>query len=147
MIKDVKKPISPKRKSVLFSIERIDLVNKIIDIPHNFGKEDDFKYSFETSINLISDKSIIQFILNYKFYETERLILAMEIENDFKVDNYQDVVKNNQIVNEDVLLFLIRIVIDHARGVQSVITKNTPIEFMYIPPLDKHIILENLSYR
>lgn len=148
MAKSNKRNTEKKRVDpVKFRISKISLVKQFVDHPThlNYDETGNYGYLFEVDINLLEDKSIVQVIISYKFYFKEHELLNMKVENDFNIENFNKVVINEEIVDKIFLVFLVNISINHTRGIQSIITKETPYRNYYIPPLTRDRILAKIK--
>ncbi|HWB26664.1 MAG TPA: hypothetical protein VG738_14365 [Chitinophagaceae bacterium] len=148
MAKGEQKPTRNKHLAgITFSIARIDLTNSVKKIPSTLNSQEfkDFRFEVETDFKLFPTTQIIQIIISYDFYLLGDLLLSMQVENDFKISNFADVVINNDIPDKEFLIFLVGISLNHSRGIQSVITKDTPISNFYIPPISRDKILNKFK--
>lgn len=140
------KKASPTKVKISYNVVRINTIKGDVHCPQGLEYADLSKYSymFMSDVNLISDKSIIQIITNYQFFLEEKKLLDIQVENDFKVGNYKDVVTNGTVNNNEFLIFLIDISINHTRGIQSALIKDSPIANLYIPMLTKEKIQDRI---
>src|SRR4051812_35356514 len=132
----MKKSIVPEKNKPLlkYSIVQINLSKKNLDTSGHLEYESLKKeFLFEADVNLLHDKSIIQILATYKFFADTKLVLDMEVENDFRIENFSDAVQDKKVADQEFLIFLIELSIGHLRGVQATVIKGTPISKYYIP--------------
>lgn len=144
----IKKETSKDSQGVQFTISKIELINhelkrELPEITVAFIK--DLRYFLEADINLLLENSIVQVVVNYRFYTTDLTLLEMIVENDFKVIDLPNLITDGKINNLEFALFLVGTSITHSRGIQSMLIKDTTIAHLYIPPMTRERILDKIS--
>jgi hypothetical protein len=131
--------VKEKRTPVQFKLERIKLISSNINIPSHFSVTNQTKFKFSLSFvtEFIEEFSRIRIVVDYKFYLTENFLKLLEIKvaTDFRIENFSDVVKEDQVYPTDFLEFITNISLNHARGVQSQVVNGTEIEGLLMPIL------------
>src|SRR5689334_22201210 len=96
-----KKKQQGKKIQVKFKIARICLVKKEVFPPKEAApiSSGNYTYSFEIDTNVFTDKKVIQIIVVYKFQQYENVLIEMSVENDFLIDNFQDVVRDGELID------------------------------------------------
>jgi hypothetical protein len=116
-----------------FALVRIDVLKNLVNTPSHFDvKNTDLKYGFEAEINAFRDKSILQVVINYEFSTNREILQKMQVASEFEVRNFTILTKDSN-AKENFLYFLIKLSINHSRGIQAIILKDTPLENLFIP--------------
>lgn len=143
MAKSTIKIAGRKKQPISFSISTIDLIKGQISCPHDLDyTKDEYTYEYNISINIVKDQSIIQVVVEYIFNLGEHLLLDLNVSTDFGLVNIDEVIINDQIRDPNFAYFLITMTVNHARGIQSTIIKNSPIHDKYMPSVDREIVIK-----
>ncbi len=136
-----------KSSDIYYSLSRINLRKNFIEPSSSpiYNNLLNLNFGIEVDVNLITDTSVIQIIVKYRFSSDRSALLDMEVENDYKVQNFVSIVKQGKVTNQEFLIFLVELSIGHARGIQATIIKDTPIESYYIPYIEESKILEKIN--
>lgn len=148
MSKATPKKATAKKSPITFNVTKILLLNHFLNQENEFKNENrkNLKFAFESSVNIIADESVIQVITDYTLVYQNTDLFRMQVENDFKIDNFNDAVTDGKIANQQFFIFIIGISITHSRGIQSTLIKGTALDHLYIPPISKETILSKLTY-
>jgi len=127
-----------KKSPITYFISRIELIHHNLDCPPELNYANaKYGYKFSADINIIKDESIVQVIINYEFSLDSHVLLYMEVSNDYKVNNLLDILVDDKISNANFTYYLIILSLNHARGIQSTIIKDSPISTLYMPHIGK----------
>jgi len=141
----------PSRKNrntaIQYYIARISLVHqepKSFSHIH-FHATPSLNYSLEADINIFTDKKIVQIIISYIFFQEEGKIFEITVENDFKVINMESLLGELGESKNDFLVYLTDISVNHTRGVQATLIKDTPVSNFYIPSINRDSLIEKVK--
>lgn len=128
-----------KERGFQFGIQEINLLESQIDplLPADYstyGKK--LQYKLEVNIFPQSSKKIVQIIVDYSFNSDEHTLFKFKTENIFKIEDVSDIY-SNETLNKKLAAYLVEISIYHSRGIQSILLKDTPIKYLYLPFISK----------
>jgi len=126
------------KKYINYSLEAIDLISNSINVPQNFDASDEHGLTFglELKSTIKIDEELLIIEINYEFLKDAITVFNIVVQNIFKIDRIKNYVKNEQIEQKEFYEFLVELSINHTRGVQSQLLKNTPLARFYIPFID-----------
>lgn len=143
-----KKKINKKKEdSVIidFKLDRIELINKELNIPSDFNKNDlaGVKFRIKSDIDIVIERSIIIISIEYEFTKYDTHILKMVVENEYRFKDINLMVKNGEVQNGVLIDYLIGVSVAQSRGVQSFVIKDTLIDGLFIPSISPNQITAN----
>jgi len=123
------------RRPIAFSISQIELIESSMDIPENFefklGEKFTFKLSVDFSAN--KEKSLLTVRIGYIFYMEDVAILSMIVNNNYHIANLSTYIINKKFTDKFFIEYIADLSIDHARGIQSGLIKDTVLNGIFIP--------------
>jgi len=136
------------RLPITYFISRIELIQHHLDCPigldYSMG-ENKYKYKFSADINILKSELTIQVVINYEFSLDGHILLYMQVANDFTINNLLKILVDDKINDNNFNFYLITISINHARGIQATIIKDSPISTLYMPDISKEKVLNKIT--
>jgi hypothetical protein len=138
MPKSRKNRAAKEPNQVRFAISDISLVREELkppseQVPVNSNR---YSYSLKADTNILAEKSIVQIIINYRFKLDGDIIFEIEVLNNFRFDNFKEIIIDGKVKDENLSDFLVDLSTTHTRGMQAMIIKGSSIDHLYLPPID-----------
>ncbi|RAI98744.1 hypothetical protein LX64_04729 [Chitinophaga skermanii] len=132
------------QENINFKILDIHLNNHLINVPEDFQiSKERLKFSFGNEISINSSESTLTTNITYKFFQGDLELFMMQVRNKFAVKELSLLFSDGKIIDYDILNYLVSLSVDHARGIQSTLTKGYPIERLYIPAIPDELITKH----
>lgn len=137
----------PRPSSLHYQLLEIKLIDYFIEVPSTFDPlvKTGLKYTFQTTIEVDTENSSIEIIIFYKFFSWELELFNIRVKNVFKVSSLPQVNAKNKTAIDDFIFLLTTLSINHSRGIQATIIRNTLLSTFYIPIMPRDIIMTNLK--
>jgi hypothetical protein len=129
-------PKESKKLAVRYILEEIMLLDKEINTDTSsidFSDLEKFNYHLSAETSLNGPDKILSISIFYTFFSESTMLFRFNVVNKFKI--FENSEKELTLIhsNERFMKHLISISIDHSRGIQSILIKETPFKSLYIP--------------
>ncbi len=123
------------RQPVSFSISRIELIESSINVPEKFEFKVGEKFTFKLSVDFTSDKqlSLLTVKISYFFYMHDDIVFSMVVNNEYCINNIAKYIVDKKFSDRIFIKYIADLSLNHARGIQATIIKDTPLSKLFIP--------------
>ena len=138
MAKKKNKSSQNQKVPISFNVHSISLVKKEINPPTEYVPVSSKRYSYSLKIDfkIFEESKDIRIVVMYSFKLDGQTILYIEVENDYRFLNLEEIIGNGNFKDQTFFDFLVDFSIDHARGIQSIVIVDTTIDKLYMPQIN-----------
>ncbi|MBV9961789.1 MAG: hypothetical protein JO072_06035 [Parafilimonas sp.] len=140
-----------KKKDIYFGVSKIELISSSLSVPDKFNlttgeinENSGFTYSFTATIEIDEELELFFVLFEYEFVYLKSTIFKLKSKTSFKAVDAQNKFTPDALQNENFVLYLVDIAINHARAQQASVTAGTALHDFFIPIVSKSSIRTSL---